>query len=94
MFGAEAFQKVMRGTDSTSHPTHEQNDMIERWFRTLNVECLWRYNFQTLDEARHIIDAFVLTYKADRSHQGSWDADHRLNGESDMPRNGLQTREH
>ena len=43
--------------------------MIERWVRTLNEECLRRYNCETLDEACHSIHAFVLTYNTERPHQ-------------------------
>jgi putative transposase len=73
VFGAEAFQKVVRSAGLRQQYitpyTPEQNGMIERWFRTLKEECLWRYNFETLDEAREIIDRFILTYNTDRPHQ-------------------------
>ncbi len=73
VFGADAFHKVVRGAGLRQQYitpyTPEQNGMIERWFRTLKEECLWRHNFETLDEARHTIDEFVLEYNTERPHQ-------------------------
>ncbi len=38
------------------------NGVIERWIRTLKEECLYLHDFQSLEEAREIIGAFVELY--------------------------------
>jgi putative transposase len=36
--------------------------VIERFMRTLKEQCLYLYRFQTLDEARRVIAAFIARY--------------------------------
>ena len=40
----------------------ECNGVMERWHRTLKEECLYLHDFEDLDEARHVIAAFVERY--------------------------------
>ena len=40
----------------------ECNGIIERFMRTLKEECLYVHRFQTLDEARAVIGAFIEKY--------------------------------
>ena len=35
---------------------------MERWIRTLKEECLYLHDFETLDEARAVIGAFIEDY--------------------------------
>ena len=35
---------------------------MERWIRTLKEECIYMHDFDTLEEARQIIGAFVSRY--------------------------------
>jgi transposase InsO family protein len=38
------------------------NGVMERWIRTLKEECLYPHDFETLEEARQVIAAFVERY--------------------------------
>ena len=38
------------------------NGIMERWIRTLKEECLYLHDFESLDEARAIIGAFIQRY--------------------------------
>lgn len=49
--------------------TPEQNGIIERFFRSLKEECVWQQTFQTFEEARRIIRAWLQWYNHDRPHQ-------------------------
>ena len=49
--------------------TPEQNGMIERFFRSLKEECIWQHNFQSFDEAKKTIDAWIRYYNEERPHQ-------------------------
>ena len=73
VFGAEAFQKTVRGAcvrqQYITPYTPEQNGTIERWFRTLKEECIWLNNLGTLDDARLVIDDFIMHYNTTRPHQ-------------------------
>ena len=35
---------------------------MERWIRTLKEECLYLHDFESLDQAREIIEAFIQRY--------------------------------
>ena len=48
--------------------TPEQNDMIERFFRSLKEECVWQHAFQTFEDARRIIRGRVQWYNNGRPH--------------------------
>lgn len=49
--------------------TPEQNGLIERFFRSLKEECVWQHQFQTFEEARRSIRAWVHWYNHGRPHQ-------------------------
>jgi transposase InsO family protein len=38
------------------------NGIMERWIRTLKEECLYLYDFESLEEAREIIGEFIRRY--------------------------------
>jgi len=40
----------------------ECNGIMERWIRTLKQECLYLYDFETLEEARQVIGEFIDRY--------------------------------
>ena len=40
----------------------ECNGIAERWMRTLKEECIYLHDFESLDEAREIIGAFIRRY--------------------------------
>lgn len=48
--------------------TPEQNGMIQRFFRSLKEECVWQHTFQTFEEARRIIWAWIHWYNESRPH--------------------------
>jgi putative transposase len=49
--------------------TPEQNDMIERFFRSLKEECTWQHNFPSFREARRTIGRWIRWYNEERPHQ-------------------------
>ncbi len=40
----------------------ECNGIMERWIRTLKEECLYLHDFESLEQAREIIGAFIRRY--------------------------------
>ena len=40
----------------------ESQAFIESWFGKLKERCVWRHEFETLDQAREVIDAYVIHY--------------------------------
>lgn len=40
----------------------QRSGVIERFMRTLKEQCFWLHRFDTLDEARAIIGAFIEWY--------------------------------
>jgi len=73
VFGSESFSRVARGAgmlqEFITPYTPEQNGMIERWFLTLKSECIWLQNFETVEDARIKIDAFIDSYNTTRPHR-------------------------
>ena len=49
--------------------TPQQNGMVERLIRTVKEQCLWLHNFNSLDEARHVIGQWFRYYNTQRPHQ-------------------------
>jgi putative transposase len=47
----------------------ESQAFIESWFSKLNERCIWREEFETLDDARRAISAYVDRYHH-RPHEG------------------------
>jgi len=47
----------------------ESQAFIESWFSKLKERCVWRHEFETLDQAREVIAAYIHTYH-DRPHSG------------------------
>jgi putative transposase len=45
----------------------ESQAFIESWFRYLKERCVWRHEFETLDQAREVITAYIDHYH-DRPH--------------------------
>jgi putative transposase len=45
----------------------ESQAFIESWFRYLKERCVWRHEFETLDQAREVIAAYINHYH-DRPH--------------------------
>jgi putative transposase len=45
----------------------ESQAFIESWFRYLKERCVWRHEFETLDQAREVINAYIHHYH-DRPH--------------------------
>jgi hypothetical protein len=39
--------------------TPEQNDIVERFFRSLKGECVWQHNFHSFTEARRMRDTLA-----------------------------------
>ena len=49
--------------------TPAQNGLVERCFRSLKEECVWRHNFGTFTEARAAITKWNECYNAGRPRQ-------------------------
>ena len=47
----------------------ESQAFIESWFSKLKERCVWRHEFETLDQAREVIAAHIHAYH-DRPHSG------------------------
>jgi putative transposase len=47
----------------------ESQAFIESWFAKLKERCVWRHEFESLDQAREVIGAHIDRYH-DRPHQG------------------------
>ena len=47
----------------------ESQAFIESWFRYLKERCVWRHEFETLDQAREVIAAYIDHYHH-RPHSG------------------------
>jgi len=43
--------------------------LIESWFAKLKERCIWLHEFETLEQAREVIAAYVDRYH-DRPHSG------------------------
>ena len=63
---AEAFRAELAWLGITHSPSFvgepQCNGVIERFMRTLKEQCLWLHRFDTLEEARTIIAAFIERY--------------------------------
>jgi putative transposase len=61
----------------------ESQAFIESWFRYLKERCVWRHEFETLDQAREVIAAYIdhyhdrphsrLDYQTPREVRATWD---------------------
>ena len=61
----------------------ESQAFIESWFRYLKERCVWRHEFETLDQAREVIAAYInhyhdrphsrLNYRTPREVRKTWD---------------------
>jgi len=61
----------------------ESQAFIESWFRYLKERCVWRNEFETLDQAREVIGAYIdhyhdrphsrLDYRTPREVRTTWD---------------------
>lgn len=61
----------------------ESQAFIESWFRYLKERCVWRNEFETLDQAREVIAAYIdhyhdrphsrLNYQTPREVRATWD---------------------
>jgi transposase InsO family protein len=63
---ADAFRGELAWLGVTHSPSFvgepQCNGVIERFMRTLKEQCLWLHRFDTLDEARAVIAAFIERY--------------------------------
>lgn len=53
----------------TTPYTPEQNGLVERFFRSLKEECIWQHRFESLSQARMVIDRWIRYYNEERPHQ-------------------------
>ena len=49
--------------------TPEQNGLVERFFRSLKEECVWLQLFESFEQARTAVTAWLSWYNAERPHQ-------------------------
>jgi putative transposase len=70
-FTARAFKTVLSGLGIAhrrgGYRDPESQAFIESWFGKLKERCIWREEFETLDQARHAIGDYVDRYH-DRPH--------------------------
>jgi putative transposase len=70
-FVARATRLVISGLGVThrrgGYRDPESQAFIESWFRYLKERCVWRHEFETLDQAREVIAAYIAHYH-DRPH--------------------------
>jgi putative transposase len=58
--------------------TKQSQAFIESWFSKLKQRCIWREEFETLDEARAAIGAYIdryhhrLAYRTPREVAATW----------------------
>ncbi len=75
----------------------ESQAFIESWFRYLKERCVWRNEFETLEQAREVIAAYIdhyhdrphsrLNYRTPREVRATWDDAHQAplkNGAPDV----------
>ena len=67
-YRAGAFQAEIKWLGIRSTPAYvgepECNGVAERFIRTLKEECVYLHDFETLEEAREVIGAFIERYNA------------------------------
>jgi putative transposase len=72
-FTARKFRAVLSGLGVAhrrgGYRDPESQAFIESWFSKLKERCIWREEFETLEEARAAIGAYVDRYH-DRPHEG------------------------
>ncbi len=65
-FTARAFKTVLAALGIAhrrgGYRDPESQAFIESWFGKLKERCVWRHEFETLDQAREVIDAYVTHY--------------------------------
>jgi putative transposase len=65
-FTARGFKTVLAGLGIAhrrgGYRDPESQAFIESWFGKLKERCVWRHEFETLDQAREVIDAYVIHY--------------------------------
>jgi putative transposase len=65
-FVARATRLVISGLGVThrrgGYRDPESQAFIESWFRYLKERCVWRHEFETLDQAREVIAAYIAHY--------------------------------
>jgi putative transposase len=65
-FTARAFKAVLAALGIThrrgGYRDPESQAFIESWFGKLKQRCVWRHEFETLDEAREMIGTYVINY--------------------------------
>jgi putative transposase len=70
-FTARATRLVLSGLGVThrrgGYRDPESQAFIESWFRYLKERCVWRHEFETLDQAREVINSYIEHYH-DRPH--------------------------
>jgi putative transposase len=65
-FTARAFKAVLAGLGIAhrrgGYRDPESQAFIESWFGKLKQRCVWRHEFETLDDAREVIGTYVIHY--------------------------------
>jgi putative transposase len=86
-FVARATRRVLSGLGVKhrrgGYRDPESQAFIESWFRYLKERCVWRHEFETLDQAREVIAAYInhyhdrphsrLDYRTPREVRQTWD---------------------
>ncbi|KJZ12939.1 hypothetical protein TW86_11505 [Halomonas sp. S2151] len=53
----------------TTPDTPEQNGLVERFFQCLKEECILLHRFESLGQARAVMNRWLRYYNEERSHQ-------------------------
>jgi putative transposase len=73
VFGSRLFRGIVRDyrlqQEFITPYTPEQNGLAERFIRSFKEECAWQHRFESIDQARGVIAAWVHWYNSARPHQ-------------------------
>ena len=72
-YGAKIFKDEIRRLGITHTRTMvntpKGNSVVERFFRSLKEECVWQNRFESFEQAKDLVDAWIKHYNKDRPHQ-------------------------
>ncbi len=74
VYASELYRKLVKGyglhQEFILPHTPEQNGVAESFMGTLKLECVWQHRFETYEEAKRAIVAWVQHYNEIRPHSG------------------------
>jgi putative transposase len=64
----DAMKRLNVDTEYTPFRCPSANGIAERFMRTVKEECVWHHRFQSIEEARAVIGAWIHRYNTQRRH--------------------------